>query len=597
MIKPRGFLGGKVELFGGDCREVIRQMPDNSIDAVCTDPPYALVSIAKRFGNSNPADVEKNALARKIKGQGTSPHGRAAAGFMGKKWDTGEAAFAVEFWAEVFRVLKPGGYVLAFGGTRTYHRLACAVEDAGFEIRDQVKFAHESGTDGAAFLASLNDEQRAQFLKLLEADELGQLSWAYGSGFPKSHNVSKGMAKRRVEDVEPVRVVCRVIRAAMDRKGLKSKDLTAHFDDCNPRLIDHWAARDTDSQPSLPTPDQWRVLAHILDLRGDDGFAEIDREVARLNDRKGTHGERWLSAEVVGEITVDSPGFGAEHRFTGDRSIRALDDEAAKWEGWGTALKPAWEPIVMARKPLIGTIVENVLEHGTGAINVDGARIHADDAKAQAYTVKRTAPGATQNATGERKFADVVYEGETKDGRWPANIVHDGSDEVVGAFPEAGGAFAPVTGKEPTGHGFSGNVYGAPGKQGRQGSDQRDGGGSAARFFYSAKADAGDRLGSKHPTVKPVDLMRWLVRLVTPPGGVVLDPFAGTGSTGEAAYLEGFRAVLIEREEEYQADIARRFELVGHPTRRAAVAKSKNKLQGAEGTPLFGDEGESDAET
>lgn len=156
---------------------------------------------------------------------------------------------------------------------------------------------------------------------------------------------------------------------------------------------------------------------------------------------------------------------------------------------------------------------------------------------------------------------------------------------MIAAFPDADGALAPVRGSEPSSK--TKNTFGEYG--GRSPSDQRDGGGSAARFFYTAKADADDRLGSKHPTVKPLDLMQYLVRLVTPPGGLVLDPFAGTGSTGEAAWREGMRAVLIERETEYRADIARRMDLAEHPTKRAAVAKSKNKLQGAEGTPLFGD--------
>lgn len=524
------FLGGRVVLHAGDCREVIRSLPDCSIDSVVCDPPYALVSIVKRFGKPGSAEAKGGVYQR------------SAAGFMGKQWDNGEAAFAAEFWAEVLRVLKPGGHVLAFSGTRTYHRLAVAIEDAGFEIRDQI-------------------------------------GWAYGSGFPKSHDVSKGIQKRRVEDQEPIRVVCRAVRAAMDAAELKSRDLVVSFDDCHPRLIDHWAARDTDSQPSLPTWEQWGVLRGLLPLS-----ADLDAEVWRLNGRKGSPGAAWSDAEVIGVADGMAPGL-VGMRFGGDNTIRAASAEAEQWQGWGTALKPAWEPIVMARKPLGGTVAENVLEHGTGALNIDGTRIHGEDAPGGDYTVKRLKPGATLDKTGGNwrpEDGGVEYHGTMKPGRWPANIIHDGSDEVLDAFPAdlesgkpagmksggQGNAFGHFNGGIPvTGFGDSGN---------------------AARFFYTAKADGEDRLGSKHPTVKPLDLMQYLVRLVTPPGGLVLDPFAGTGTTGEAAFREGMRAVLIEREPEYQADIARRMELAENPTKRAAVAKSKNNLQGAEGTPLFG---------
>jgi hypothetical protein len=222
-----------------------------------------------------------------------------------------------------------------------------------------------------------------------------------------------------------------------------------------------------------------------------------------------------------------------------------------------------------------------VLEHGTGALNIDGCRVLAG-ADHGANCNRSNVKGIWGTTGGANIEASPL-------GRWPSNLVHDGSDEVVASFPYAGGAQAPVTGAEPTGHGFSGNVYGAPGQQGRLPSDRRDGGGSAARFFYSAKADSDDRLGSMHPTVKPVDLMQWLCRLVTPPGGVVLDPFAGAGSTGEAAWREGFRCVLIEREAEYQADIARRMALclAGPDERKREAIKAKSKDKPADHGPLF----------
>lgn len=517
------FLDGRVTLHAGDCRTVIGSIADSSIDSVVCDPPYALVSIVKRFGKPGSAEAKGGVYQR------------SAAGFMGKRWDNGEAAFAAEFWAGVLRVLKPGGHILAFGGTRTYHRLAVAIEDAGFEIRDQI-------------------------------------GWAYGSGFPKSHDVSKGIQKRRVEDQEPIRVICRAVRAAMDDAELKSRDLVGSFDDCHPRLIDHWAARDTDSQPSLPTWEQWGILRGLLPLS-----AHLDAEVWRLNGRKGTPGGAWSDAEVIGITEGVAPGL-VGMRFGGDNTIRAASAEAERWQGWGTALKPAWEPIVMARKPLGGTVAENVLEHGTGALNIDGCRVAADVDDIAAGG----AGGMPRRNSDETRGTGIVRPASDL-GRWPANVIHDGSDEVLAAFPEASGAFAPVG--PQYGPKDSVNAYGDWGP--RQQTAIHGDCGSAARFFYTAKADAEDRLGSKHPTVKPLDLMQYLVRLVTPPGGLLLDPFAGTGTTGEAAFREGMRAILIEREPEYQADIARRMELAENPTKRAAVAASKNNLQGAEGTPLF----------
>jgi DNA modification methylase len=439
------FLGDRVTLHGGDCREVIKTLPTSSIDSCVTDPPYALVSITKRFGK--PGSVPP---------KGNAAYMRASAGFMNKTWDNGDAAFAMEFWAEVWRVLKPGGHVLAFGGTRTYHRLACAIEDAGFEIRDQI-------------------------------------AWAYGSGFPKSHNVGKGIDRAAGAEREVVGTV----RAGIARSARKGGEFV-----------------------------------------GSPAFEELKQS----------------------PVTVPAT------------------DAAAQWDGWGTALKPAWEPIVMARKPLMGTVVENVLDHGTGALNIDGCRVEAADGDYDhpGNDLKHTRRGA------EDWRMPMQQAKPNSIGRWPANIIHDGSDEVIAAFPDAESGGGPAEGTPRTKQ----SVYGDPTVSMTPPKGSSDG--SAARYFYTAKADADDRLGSKHPTVKPLDLMQYLVRLVTPPAGVVLDPFAGTGTTGEAAWREGMRAVLIEREPEYQADIARRMDLAENPTKRAAVAASKNNLQGAEGTPLFG---------
>lgn len=437
LAPAQEFLGGKVVLRPGDCRDVLKSMADASVDSVVTDPPYALVSIGKRFGKdgSKPVVVPEG---------GSGAYARASAGFMNAKWDVGDTAFATTFWAEVFRVLKPGGHVVAFSGTRTYHRLACAIEDAGFEIRDQ-------------------------------------LAWMYGSGFPKSHDVSKGIDKA----------------------------------------------------------------------------AGAEREVVDSYARQGRSGGiLGQPTEIVRDITAPAT------------------DAARQWQGWGTALKPAWEPICLARKPLIGTVAANVRQHGTGAINVDGCRVGDEVRYNPAAGNQRD--GVAQNAN-ILSGTDPNAEGRTATGRWPANIIHDGSDEVLAAFPSEAGGGIRQGGTEK------------PGLESGWRFERATGGyldsGSAARFFYTAKADKGDRMGSKHPTVKPVDLMQWLCRLVTPPGGIVLDPFAGSGSTGEAAWREGFRAVLVEREVEYQADIAERLRLAdkGPTERRARAIK-----QVADAGPLFG---------
>lgn len=413
------FLDGRVTLYCGDCLEVLDSLPENSVDSVVTDPPYHLTSIVKRFGGDMPPRTEATV--------GKHAYGRHAAGFMGKAWDGGDIAFQVDTWRKVLRVLKPGGYILAFASTRGFGRMSVAIEDSGFITHPLI-------------------------------------AWVFGAGMPKAT----------------------------------------------------------------------RIKACALD----GPFAGID---------------------------VDGFRYG------------------------GQALKPAIEPIYMGQKPFSeanGTA--NILKYGTGAVNIEACKVHADDALGGDYTVKRLKPGATLNKTGGnwRPEDGPEFHGSLTPGRWPANLIHDGSDEVLAAFPancKAGGNTGPGFNS-----GKTNDVYGNFADRSNHGSYHDDG--SAARFFYSAKADAEDRIGSKHPTVKPLDLKQYLCRLITPPGGTVLDLFAGTGTTGEAAWREGFNAILIEREAEYQADIARRMDLAVKPTKRAAVAKSKNKLMGAEGTPLFGGE-------
>jgi DNA modification methylase len=463
MIVPETIANG-ITLHPGDCLDVLKAMASASVDSCVTDPPYHLTSIVKRFGKSN-LERDPETLADPIGRQSQNPYGRVSRGFMGQKWDGGDIAFRTELWAEVLRVLKPGGHLLAFSGTRTYHRMACAIEDAGFEIRDQI-------------------------------------GWAYGSGFPKSHDVSKGID--RAAGAKRIRLGTKVELGVIHGQG-----------EANKTMHEGW------QRPWRDNPD---ADAHF----------------------------------------VTAPAT----------------DEAKQWDGWGTALKPAWEPIVLARKPLEGTVAGNVLKHGTGAINIDGCRVGVNEAD------QAMLDAAVKRMTGNRPLGWVSSSKEiipnSAQGRWPANLCHDGSDEVVGAFPDTtSGTLTPDMNVKPS-TGWSGGSYADRVKNSFEANS-----GSAARFFYTAKADADDRLGSKHPTVKPLDLMQWLVRLVTPPNGVCLDPFAGTGTTGEAAFREGFRAVLIEREAEYQTDIRRRMSLVlgGPDERRRESIKASGKTEDA--GPLF----------
>lgn len=577
------FHDGRVILHGGDCLEVLARLPENSVDSVCTDPPYHLASIVKRFGGAQ-------ATAPKSNGE-TGVYKRAAKGFMGKTWDGGQIAHEPATWAAIMRVLKPGGHLVAFHATKNWHRQVLAIEEAGFEIRDNILNLYSPGGLAERFMASLSADQQQALLRLVEAgDPLGDLFWMFGSGFPKSHNVARAIDKRRREDDEPRRVICRALRAAMEAKGLRSKDMVEMFNGCHPRLIDHWAARDTDSQPATPTIEQWQVLKTVLDIPDD-----FDAEIRRLNERKGQASDAYLAADVVGIHEKEAFGFTGE-RFEGAKEIRALSEDAGRYEGWGTALKPAYEPIVLARKPFRGSVADSMQEHGTGAINIDGCRIAAADGnpsieRRQGGTAHLRQMKATESNEVGRIMDRSTPEAYARErpgeqlGRWPANVTHDGSAEVRAGFPDSKSSGGSGEASQRTA--LSGAVYcgGFSGSKLGQNAGGLGDSGSAARFFYSAKADSDDRLGSKHPTVKPIDLMRWLVRMITPPGGVVLDPFAGTGTTAQAAFVEGFDAILIEREEEYRADIRRRMDLMlAGPVTKAAAINDATSDYG----PLFG---------
>lgn len=403
----------------GNNLDILPTLAENSIDSIVTDPPYEL-------------------------------------GFMGKKWDSSGIAYSVELWKQCLRVLKPGGHLLSFGGTRTWHRVAVAIEDAGFEVRDSI-------------------------------------AWMYGSGFPKSLDISKAINKSAGVEYE-----------AKPASGVGFMNAT------------------------------------------DDGYNTTLNQLSQ-----------------VGESTP----------------------EAQNWEGWGTALKPAFEPIVVARKPLIGTVAANVLTYRTGGLNIDGSRIGTEKTITQPRGKREgtnLAGGSFGGASGGYNFSDD-FEPRVNQGRWPANVILD--PYTAELLDEQSGVSKSVPFQGDGKKHFSRSMSG--GAKAFSGSTHNDSGG-ASRFFYVAKASKRDRnegleeLPTKgkvfngqnpqsaglaegsvedkfttqpaqnfHPTVKPTALMRYLVKLVTPPGGTVLDPFTGSGSTGKAAILEGFEFVGIELTEDY----------------------------------------------
>jgi hypothetical protein len=441
---------------------------------------------------------------------------------MGKGWDASGIAYRVDLWAEALRVLKPGGHLLAFGGTRTWHRLACAIEDAGFEVRDSI-------------------------------------AWMYGSGFPKSLDVSKAIDKARDDRPDILRVTSEIARLR-DLAGLTNRDLDDAFGFAG--MAGHWTS--TKSQPAVPRLEQWAVLRDMLNP---DPW--LDAEVWRLNGRKGSPGEAWGQREVIQERTMTQGGGTSLQIRTGPvREVQAnvtapATDAAREWSGWGTALKPAHEPIVVARKPLVGTVAANVLEHGTGALNIDACRIGMSPEDRAVVDIRSGGSGGGRDGflgdvdrqTGER-FTSAPG------GRWPANVVLD-EDQAAELDRQSGYQKDGVAHLDNRTRDYDATGYLI--RDNRTGTRTYGGGGGASRFFYVAKAPAKERPkvdGTAHPTVKPLTLMRWLCRLVTPPDGVILEPFAGSGTTVEAALLEGFRVVAIEREADYLPLIQARLDRV-----------------------------------
>jgi DNA modification methylase len=484
-------------IYNGDCLEVLAGLPENSVDTCITDPPYHLTSITKRFGKENSAPAK----------YGTDGvYARASAGFMGKTWDGGDVAFNPATWAEVYRVLKPGALLLSFGGTRTYHRMVCAIEDAGFEIRDTI-------------------------------------GWVYGSGFPKSLDISKAIDKKPKADRVTEFKNWLATQIEQCPKSKAEIDKECGFTACSYAKTDgkdYWST-------NLPKNGKWEIMKKVIGITSNDYDWVAEDNVDERGYISPTGGLAGGSGNTVG-------------KFTGKQlSENAISPEAQLWNGWGTALKPAMELIVVAMKPLDGTYVENALKWGVAGMWIDGGRVgyegggtHCNNRDENRKCLGH--PDRTGTAFGLTYHAD---EGNGNQGRFPANFIHDGSDEVKELFPQTGASKASYRGLEHSGrHGGLADLGGnlKPGTNTVRGHD--DNGGSAARFFYCAKASRAERNAglenNGHPTVKPIALMRYLVRLTkTPTGGVVLDPFMGSGTTGIACVLEGREFIGIEREPEY----------------------------------------------
>lgn len=437
-------------LINDDCLNALKEIEDNSIDSIITDPPYGL--------SKTPDIVE--VMSKWLAGEDYTHRG---SGFMGKSWDSFVPGPAV--WRECFRVLKPGGHLIAFAGSRTYDLMALACRFGGFEIRDQGM-------------------------------------WLYGSGFPKSLDVSKAVDKLDASKTRRDRQLR--FTSWMRETGLTSSQIDRLT---NTNMGGHYLA--LASQPAVPTRDLFEMLRPHISI-------PVPEWVEELINERTVESENFKGREVVGHSANGIAGGSGEFTSGNERSAgfkaefdltKAKTPEAQKWEGWGTALKPAHEPFVIARKPFKGTVADNVLEHGTGGINVDGCRV-GDEIISSHNAPKGTFAGGEYD-----RGSETIY--RHTEGRFPANLLHDGSEAVEDVL------------------------------------------GDKARYFYSAKAGKKDRnegledSKNNHPTVKPVDLMAYLCRLITPEGGTVLDPFTGSGSTGKAAIREGFKFIGIEMDSEY----------------------------------------------
>lgn len=496
----------EVDIHHGDCLTVLRDLPDNSVDSVVTDPPYGL-------SNTKPSQVA-DVLAAWVTGD-TEAVPAKKGGFMGKDWDSFVPPPAV--WAECLRVLKPGGHMAVFAGARTQDLMGLSIRLAGFEIRDT-------------------------------------LGWIYGSGFPKSMDVSKAIDRSNGENRN---------RQYEFTEWMRSTGITAREIDeaTGTNMGSHYL---TDkSQPAIATADLFDKLRPLL--------PEVPERIERLvAERTGIEWTDYVKREVISErpaFGIGGNGILNGHSEGATMKVTVSSTDAAKrWDGWGTALKPAIEPIILARKPLDGTVAANVLEHGVGGLNIDACRVASTDkAKFPSGVVSST---EAVYGGGGGMYADRPRtEDKNPGGRFPANVLLD-EHAAKEMDRQSGWSKSPTS----TGRGGGGQhgTYSPISGQGRVPAPGDSGG--ASRFFpvfkYQSKAPKKERPvivredGTKvqHPTVKPLALLDWLVTLTTPPGGLVLDPFAGTGTTLQAARDKGFLAIGVEQDADYVRLIETRLE-------------------------------------
>lgn len=572
----------------GDCLEVMRGMADNSVDSIVTDPPYGL-------------------------------------SFMGRKWDHDVPSEAI--WREALRVLKPGGHLLSFFGSRTYHRGVVRIEDAGFEIRDQIMWVYGSG-----FPKSLDVSKTLDKMAGAEREVLGPNLARHGGGLGTLHGGGIGAVVGQltapatdaakqwqgwgtalkpsfeplVIAVKPANTEQGVIDANLLRLearlwsllfvGAAGTDLKSNPQEQNAALaIAQWTAEEVTSTQvnlfaqtgtrlsesviltNLSIVSSWRSI--LADHWNAMSTSTTETKSSTTTDWKTlsycssviTPGDTILALSLLsGQSLLASNAAkyfcAALRNLTDTLTLSALGPVTSQeaQSSLDVDARVKHEPIVLARKPLIGTVAQNVLAHGTGALNIDGCRITTEDGQ------DRSRPPRTPNAIlGGGKGANLTASEHNAVGRWPANFIHDGSDEVLALFPETKPSRANTIGDGRTVSGAGDSLQ--LGKAGiRTPENSHSDSGSAARFFYCSKASRKDRgEGNTHATVKPTDLMRYLVRLITPPMGTVLDPFCGSGSTLKAAILEGFNCIGIELDADY-VQIA-----------RAQIANAQPALLGA----------------
>lgn len=540
------------DVIQGDCLAIMRSLDDDSIDSIVTDPPYGLSR------EPDAAEVLRHWLAG-------DDYNHQSRGFMGKTWDSFVPGPSI--WREALRVLKPGGYMLCFSGSRTYDLTVMAIRLAGFEIRDQVQWVYGSGFNKAGMLKNKAADQWCKCDGEQNTEYILRQMWDFDLQAQKSDESTEGQVLLQGMPQSSV--------SSYGSKGHESGHVGREESSMEGRQLYRTTQGIPHDQNAGSSESKGERLCSGADLSG--------RKNAGTSAHEGRGGssreqEPFRQQSRQSKVLQESSGTLDDRTLRGRGQCPRCGGISQAFNGFGGSLKPAHEPIALARKPLMGTVAENVQQHGTGALNIDGCRV----ATVETWNAHGNLTGGDSltcygdglNNSGRNASHDF--------GRWPANLIHDGSNEVEAAFA--------VFGKKNGGHDpkkSKGTPFGGVNDKNREERYWSDTG-TASRFFYCAKASKKERWKhvvcsclaqvissnspvydlklcpicgdafkvTSHPTQKPETLMRYLCRLITPPGGLILDPFAGTGSTGRGALLEGFRFIGIELEREY-AEIAR----------------------------------------